>query len=109
MPLRLVLLAGIAGLLAAGPFPRGAQAQSDLAESESQLAEQGQAIQALNLLYELQQEFSARDYEACEKTIAALEAAMATISPTHIAVSLFFLQRHTCATIPPAPYPGAGA
>lgn len=31
MPLRLVLLAGIAGLLAAGPFPRGAHAQSDLA------------------------------------------------------------------------------
>ena len=44
-----------------------------------------------------------------KKSIAALEAAMATISPTHIAVSLFFLQRHTCATIPPAPYPGAGA
>ena len=51
-----------------------AQAQSDLAESESQLAEQGQTLQALNLLYELQQEFSARDYEACEKTIAALES-----------------------------------
>ena len=51
-----------------------AQAQSDLAESESQLAEQSQALQALNLLYELQQEFSARDYEACEKTIAALES-----------------------------------
>ena len=51
-----------------------AQAQSDLAESESQLAEQGQTLQALNLLYELQQEFSARNYEACEKTIAALES-----------------------------------
>ena len=42
--------------------------------AESQLAEQGQTLQALNLLYELQQEFSARDYEACEKTIAALES-----------------------------------
>ena len=50
------------------------KAQSDLAESESQLAEQGQAFQALNLLYQLQQEFSGRDYEACEKTIAALES-----------------------------------
>ena len=36
--------------------------------------EKGQTLQALNLLYELQQEFSARDYEACEKTIAALES-----------------------------------
>ena len=50
-----------------------ADAQSDLAEAENQLAQQSQALQALSLLYQLQQEFSARDYEACEKTIAALE------------------------------------
>ena len=51
------------------------QTQDDLASAESQLTEQGQALQALNLLYQLQQEFSARDYEACEKTIAAMEEA----------------------------------
>ena len=50
------------------------QTRDDLAEAESQLTEQGTALQALNLLYQLQQQFSARDYEACEKTIAALEA-----------------------------------
>ena len=50
-----------------------ADTQSDLAEAEGQLAQQSQALQALHLLYDLQQQFSARDYEACEKTIAALE------------------------------------
>ena len=51
------------------------QTRDDLAEAESQLTEQGTALQALNLLYQLQQQFSARDYTACEETIAAMEEA----------------------------------
>ena len=31
------------------------------------------ALQALRLLYDLQQQFSARNYEACEQSIAAME------------------------------------
>ena len=51
------------------------QTRDNLAEAESQLTEQGTALQALNLLYQLQQQFSARDYTACEETIAAMEEA----------------------------------
>ena len=49
------------------------ETQSDLAEAEGQLEDQGKALQALNLLYALQQQFSARNYEACEESIAAME------------------------------------
>lgn len=50
-----------------------AETQSDLAEAEAQVETQGKTLQALNLLYALQQQFSARDYTACEQSIAAME------------------------------------